>query len=165
MNKIIRLFVVVLCILVSISLLTAQQQLKVEGKAEEYHQAMTLEFSHTADHAKALAKQTTLGRDLNMYIAKQHVDEIGRSLENIRTDHAMVHKTYSDAEMTAIQENHNVILDSHTKSIEVFKSLKAEVQKTAPDLKRVKDFSNAIYEYAGKALSEHQQAMMKLDVK
>ncbi|MBI3787833.1 MAG: hypothetical protein HY276_06190 [Ignavibacteriales bacterium] len=165
MNKIIRLFIVVLCILVSISLLTAQQQLKVEGKAEEYHQAMTLGFSHMADHAKALAKQTSLGRDLNMYIAKQHVDEIGRSLENVRTDHAMVHKTYSDAEMTAIQENHNVILDSHTKSMEAFKSLKAEVQKTTPDLKRVKDFSNAIYEYGTKALNEHREAMMKLGVR
>lgn len=165
MNKFIRLFLVVLCVVAGVSLLTAQQQLKVEGKAEEYHQAMSMEFSHTADHAKALSKQTVLGRDLNMYIAKQHIEEIGRSLENIRTDHAMVHKTYSDTEMTKIQENHNVILDSHTKSLEAFKSLKVEVQKNAPDLKRVKELSDAIYEYASKALSEHQQAMMKLDVR
>lgn len=165
MNKFIRLFFVVFCVVVGISLLTAQQQLKVEGKGEEYHQAMYLEFSHTADHAKALSKQTALGRDLNMYIANQHVEEIGRSLENIRTDHAMVHKTYTDAEMTKIQENHNVILDSHTKSLEAYKSLKAEVQKTTPDMKRVKDLSDVIYEYTTKALNEHREAMTKLDVK
>lgn len=165
MNKFIRLFFIVLCVLVSISFLPAQQQLKVEGRAEEYHQAMALEFSHAADHAKALSKQTALERDLNMYIAKQHVEEIGRSLENIRTDHAMVHKTYTDSEMTQIQENHNVILDSHTKSLEAHKSLKAEAQKTMLDVKKIKDLSDVIYEHTTKALNEHREAMTKLDVK
>ena len=134
----------------------------VEGRGEEYHRAFSLEFWHTADHAKALQEQTTLPHKLNMDIAGQHVEEMERSLENARLDHVMMHKTYSDLEKEGIQENHNLILQTHLKATEAVKALRVELKKKSIDLAVGKELAGTIYENATKAAAEHKKAMVKL---
>lgn len=134
----------------------------VEGRGEEYHRAFSLEFWHTADHAKALQEQTSLQHKLNMDIARQHVEEMERSMENARLDHVMMHKTYSETEKEEVQENHNLILQTHLKATEAIKILRAELKKKLPDLAVMKELAGTVYENTSKAAAEHKKAMVKL---
>ncbi|MEX0736887.1 MAG: hypothetical protein WEB62_04790 [Bacteroidota bacterium] len=155
-------------ILFSLLLLTVSalptfgQQRTVEGRGEEYHRAFSLEFWHTADHAKALQEQVALPHKLNMDIAGQHVEEMERSLENARLDHVMMHRTYADPEKEEILENHNLILQTHLKATEAVKALRVELKKKSPDLSAMKVLAGIIFENATKAASEHKKVMMKL---
>lgn len=139
-------------------------QLKVEGKGEEYHHALALEFLHSADHAKALQHQASLDHPLNMELVKQHADEIGRSLENARVDHAMIHKTYDEKNTNDVKENHNALLEAHTKALEAYQKLKGEVQQKNIDKGAIGTLATTIYEHASHAAAEHKDAMKKLGV-
>jgi hypothetical protein len=141
---------------------TFSQQRTVEGRGEEYHRAFSLEFWHTADHAKALQEQVALPHKLNMDIAGQHVEEMERSLENARLDHVMMHRTYAENEKEEISENHTLIIQTHLKATEAVKAIRAELKKKSPDRSVIKELAGTIHENATKAASEHKKVMIKL---
>ena len=74
-----------------------------KGKPTEYHHALNLCFQHTADHAKALFNQVSSG-ELNVEIAGDFLDQIGSDLDRARVCHAMVHKTYTEADIKTIAD-------------------------------------------------------------
>lgn len=138
------------------------QSRTVEGRGEEYHRAFSLEFWHTADHAKALQEQASLPRKLNMEIALQHVGEMERSLENARLDHVMMHRAYSENEKEEVLENHNLIIQFHLKASEALKTLQSELKKKSIDLSVVKELAGVIHDHATKVATEHKKALVKL---
>ena len=158
-----------LTVILSLSLivfvsLSFTQQAKINGKAEDYHFAMLLDFTHASDHAQALYNQAVAPYEFNIALAKESLEEIGKSLEVGRTHHALVHKSYTQAEQENIGENHKVFLDCHTKAIEAHEILKAEMAKPKPDLGKVKDLSAAIYQQTTKAIAQHKDVLKKLGI-
>lgn len=134
----------------------------IEGKGEEYHHAMYLNFKHSAEQAQALFTQVSLRNDLVMEIVREHVDEIWVNLERARVQHAMIHKTYGEDETRMIAENHENLLNAHTAAMESCKLLKAEVEKKNPDRDSMKRLSGMLYAQTLKAAVEHMDGMKKL---
>ena len=155
---------IIIAAAVLLSLPVVAQQRKVEGKGEEYHHAMYLNFKHAAEEAEALYNQTGLNRELNLEIARQHVDELWTSLDNARIQHAMVHKTYGEQQSTLVAENHESLLNAHDKALEAGKLLKTEIEKGKPDVKVVREQSVTVYQMAIKAATEHLEGMKKLGI-
>lgn len=136
------------------------QQRKIEGKGEEYHHAMYLNFKHSAEEAEALYNQVVLNRDLNLKIARQHVQEIWTSLEDARIQQAIVH----EQQPTPVDKNHEVLLKAHEQALNACKLLRTEVGKSNPDVKVVREQSIRIYQQALKAATEQMDGMKKLGV-
>jgi len=162
MKKFIHAAVLMLLLMSMISF--SSSQLKIEGKGEEFHRALQLEFVHAADHAKAIEEQVSLPRAMSMEITRRHMEEIGHSLENARVLHSMVHKTFSDQDAAAVKENHNGLYDAHTKALDAFQQLKVEIVKKEMDASRVQGLANTIYRQTDKAAAEHRDGMKKLGV-
>ena len=135
----------------------------IKGNAEEYHHALNLCYQHTADHAKALFSQVVKG-EFNLEIARDYVDKIGSDLDHARVYHAMVHKTYSEADNKTISEDHLVILGGQTTAVTAMASLKAELEKSKPDMAAVKTLATVIFDGATKAVNAHLDAMKKLGI-
>ena len=140
------------------------QQRKVEGKGEEYHHAMYLNLKHSADEAQALYSQISLNRDLNMEIANQHFEEIWNSLDAVRVQHAMIHKTFGEQQSTLVAENHETILKSYDKAIDACKILKKEMGNGKPDINVLRTQSALVYQNTLKAATEHTEGMKKLGI-
>jgi hypothetical protein len=135
----------------------------VRGKAEEYHHALALCFQHSADHAKALFNQILNG-ELNADIAKDYVEQISSDLDHARVYHAMVHKTYSEADTKLIADDHLIILGGQTTAVTALATLKAELEKAKPDIAIIKTLSAVIFDGATKAVNAHLDAMKKLGI-
>ncbi len=154
--------IVAMAVLLSIP--AVAQQRKVEGKGEEYHHAMYLNLKHSADEAQALYSQILLNRDLNMEIANQHLQEIWNSLDAVRVQHAMVHKTYGEQQATLVAENHEVLLKSYDKAVDACKILKKEMGKGKPDINVLREQSALVFQNAQNAATEHMEVMKKLGI-
>lgn len=144
-----------------VSFSTAQVR-TVEGKGEEYHHAMYLNFRHAADQAQALFTQVLLPRPILMEIAREHTDEIMTNLERARIQHAMIHKTYGSNEEQLILENHERLLRAHLAAMEHARLLKSELEKPSPDKEVVKSLAAKLYTATATAAQEHADGMKKL---
>ena len=133
------------------------------GKADGYHYVMNLYLQHTSDNSKILFDDAATG-SLNLELAKDLVDQIGKDLDHARLYHARLHKLYTEAESQLIAEEHVVILRGHTKASEASVVLKAEMEKAKPDLEVVKTRAAAIFDGASKATAAHLDAMKKLGI-
>lgn len=134
-----------------------------KGKAEDYHHALSLCFQHTADHAKALFDQVSNG-ELNADIAKDYLEQISSDLDHARVYHAMVHKTYSEADLKIIVDDHLIILGGQTTAVTALATLKAEMEKVKPEIATLKTLSGVIFDSATKAMNAHLDAMKKLGI-
>lgn len=161
MKSVVSFLALLLAVLTVVSLCPAQQR-TIEGRGEEYHHAMYLNFKHAAEEAEALFSQASLPHTLNMEIATEHVDEIWTNLDRIRIEHAMVHKTYGSEESKLIAENHEGILLAHAKAIEAGKILKDEMAKATPNIDVVRMEAATIYQQCLKASELHMDGMKKL---
>ncbi|MEX2115261.1 MAG: hypothetical protein WEB37_00120 [Bacteroidota bacterium] len=150
----------ILCLVVS-SLGFAQMR-TIEGKGEEYHHAMYLNFKHAAEQAQALYTQVSLPHALVMEIAREHADEILLNLDRAKIQHAMVHKTFGVDETRMIMENHDNLLQAHIAATETCRLLKAELDKETADRESIKKFARQLYVQTSKAASEHLDGMKKL---
>ena len=142
--------------------LSPAQQRTIEGKGEEYHHAMFLNFKHAAEEAEALFTQTALPHALNIEIAKEHIDEIWMNLDRARVEHAMVHKTFGSEESKMIAENHEGLLLAHNKAIDAAKILKTEIGKETPNIDVVRMQAAVAYQQSLKAAEMEMEAMKKL---
>ena len=140
------------------------QERKIGGQGEEYHHAMYLNFRHSADEAMALTMQLMMPRELNVEIARQHVNEIVLNLDNARIQHAMVHKSYQSGQDKLIMENHETLLQAHNTAIEAAKALKAELAKKSPDKETLSTQARVVFEQCQKAAREHEDGMKKLGI-
>jgi len=156
--------VLIIAAAVFLSLPVVAQQRKVEGKGEEYHHAMYLNFKHAAEEAEALNYQLMLNHDLNLEIARQHAQEIWTNLDNVRIQHAMVHKTYGAQQSTLVAENHEILLESHNKAFEASTLLNTELKKANPDIKLLREQSVVVYQMSTKAAAAHLDGMKKLGI-
>lgn len=160
--KFIQFISLCLILVVCVSGTGLAQMRTIEGKGEEYHHAMYLNFKHAADQAQALFTQATMPNDLVMEIVREHVDEIWVNLERARVQHAMIHKTYGEDETRMITENHENLLKAHMAAMESCKLLKAEIEKKNPDRDSMKKLSGMLYAQSLKAAVEHMDGMKKL---
>jgi hypothetical protein len=135
----------------------------VKGNAEEYHQALSLCYQHTADHAKALFTQSSNGA-LNMDLARSFLSQISDDLDHARVYHAMVHKSYSESDTKLIADDHVIILTGQSAAVTAVASLNAEFEKSTPDFNTVKKLSAVVFDGANKALKAHLDAMKKLGI-
>jgi len=160
MKKTLLTMTIACAILLSTSIVIAGS---VKGNAEEYHYALNLCFQHTADHAKALFAQAQKG-EMNIEIAKDFVDQISSDLDHARIYHAMVHKTYSEADSKLIADDHLTILNGQSAASAAIASLKSEIEKSKPDAGAIKTLSATIFNAATKAVNAHLDAMKKLGI-
>ena len=160
MKKIFVYTTLAVLVLLSTSFLNAGT---LKGNAEEYHHALSLCYQHSADHAKALFAQASKG-ELNMDIAKDFIEQIGSDLDHARIYHAMVHKTYSEADVRLITDDHIIILGGQTTAVNALANLKTELEKAKPDIATVKTLTTALFDGATKALNAHLDAMKKLGI-
>jgi hypothetical protein len=151
-----------LILLVVASSIGFAQMRTIEGKGEEYHHAMYLNFKHAAEQAQALFTQMSLPHDLKMEIVREHVDEIWTNLERAKIQHAMIHKTYGADEAKMVTEHHDILLKAHIAATEVCKQLKTELDKKNPDRELIKGGAGQIYDLTTKAANEHLEGMKKL---
>jgi len=161
MRSIMNVLSVILLMAMVVNCSPAQQR-TVEGKGEEYHHAMFLNFKHAAEEAEALFTQTALPHALNVEIAREHIDEIWTNLDRARVEHAMVHKTFGSEESKMIAENHEGLLLAHTKAIDAAKILKTEIGKEKPDIDVIRMQSAVAYQQSLKAAEMEMEAMKKL---
>lgn len=161
MNNRMRGFSLTLALALSVVVATAQVR-TIDGKGEEYHHAMYLNFKHAADQAQALYTQVSLPRAMVMEIAREHVDEILLNLERAKVQHAMIHKTYGSSEEQLVLENHDRLLKAHLASLEYVVQLKDELGKKAPDKEVVRSLSAKLYTVTATAAREHADGMKKL---
>jgi len=160
MKKTLLTMTIACAILLSTSIVIAGS---VKGNAEEYHYALNLCYQHTADHAKALFAQAQKG-EMNIEIAKDFVDQISSDLDHARIYHAMVHKTYSEADSKLIADDHLTILNGQSAASAAIASLKSEIEKSKPDAGAIKTLSVTIFNAATKAVNAHLDAMKKLGI-
>jgi len=160
MKKTLLTMTIACAILLSTSIVIAGS---VKGNAEEYHYALNLCYQHTADHAKALFAQAQKG-EMNIEIAKDFVDQISSDLDHARIYHAMVHKTYSEADSKLIADDHLTILNGQSAASAAIASLKSEIEKSKPDAGAIKTLSATIFNAATKAVNAHLDAMKKLGI-
>ncbi|MBI4429357.1 MAG: hypothetical protein HY562_09595 [Ignavibacteriales bacterium] len=125
-----HLIVILSLALIAFVSVSNAQKTRINGKAEDYHFAMLLDFSHAADHAQALYNQAVSSYEFNTTLAKESLEEIGKCLEIARTHHALVHKSYTAAEQENIGENHEAFLQCHLKANEAYEKLKCGNGKT-----------------------------------
>lgn len=161
MNNRMRGFSLTLALALSVVVATAQVR-TIDGKGEEYHHAMYLNFKHAADQAQALYTQVSLPRAMVMEIAREHVDEILLNLERAKVQHAMIHKTYGSSEEQLVLENHDRLLKAHLAAMEYVGQLKDELGKKAPDTEVVKNVSAKLFHATATAAREHADGMKKL---
>lgn len=159
-----RIVLVISLALFALPVASMGQQRKIEGKGEEYHHAMYLNFKHAAEEAEALYVQLGLPHELNLEIARAHVNEIWMNLDNARIQHAMIHKSYGDQQATLIAENHDVILEAHNNAFNAAKLMKKEIESDHPDKKILLEQSAEVYRQASKAAAEHMDGMKKLGI-
>ncbi len=162
-----RAFFTGMCLVVfaGLSSLGYAQMRTIEGKGEEYHHAMYLNFKHAAEQAQALFTQVSLSSSLVMEIALEHADEIWTNLERARIQHAMVHKTYGADEARMIMENHDALLRAHLAATESCQLLNAELAKETPDRESMRILAGKLYAQASKAAAEHLDGMKKLGLR
>lgn len=160
MKKVFTLTTLAILVLAYTTFLNAGTQ---KGKAEDYHHALSLCFQHSADHAKALFDQISIG-ELNADIARDYLEQISSDLDHARVYHAMVHKTYSEADVKTIADDHLVILGGQTTAVTALATLKAEMEKAKPDIATLKTLSSVIFDSATKAVKAHADAMKKLGI-
>lgn len=153
--------ILTLALALSVVVTTAQVR-TIDGKGEEYHHAMYLNFKHAADQAQALYTQVSLPRAMVMEIAREHVDEIQLNLERAKVQHAMIHKTYGSSEEQLVLENHDRLLKAHLAAVEYVGQLKDELGKKSPDKEVVRSLSAKLYTATATAAREHVDGMKKL---
>lgn len=163
MKPIWSLLILLLAVLAVVSLSPAQQR-TIEGKGEEYHHSMILNFKHAAEEAEALFAQVSLPRAMNLEIAKEHVDEIWGNLEHARIEHAMIHKTYGSDESRITADNHSNLLLAHTKAVDACKLIKDEIAKSEPNTEVIKTQAMVVYQQCLKAAELHTDTIKKLGI-
>ena len=137
---------------------------RIGGNGEQYHAALALEFTHAADHAKALYNQTLVASNMDKNIAKTHFEEMGQCLERARTLHAMVHKSYTPVQEKEISKDHDAFLNAHTIALETFKDLKVVFANDRLDIEKVKSLSAKIFAETYKAIVIHKEVLKKLGI-
>jgi hypothetical protein len=134
-----------------------------KGKEVDYHHALILCFQHSADHAKALFDQVSIG-EFNLDLAADYLDQIARDLERARIYNVTMRTSYSDAEAKAIADDQREILGGHATAMTALKTLMAEVYKPKPDLQVIKTLAAILFTGANRAVVAHLSAMRKLGI-
>jgi hypothetical protein len=134
-----------------------------KGKEVDYHHALSLCFQHSADHAKALFDQVSIG-EFNLDLAADYLDQIAKDLERARIYNVTMRTSYSDTQAKAIEDDQREILGGHATAMTALKTLMAEIYKPKPDLQVVKISAAVLFTGASRAADAHLSAMKKLGI-
>jgi hypothetical protein len=135
-----------------------------EGPAgEEHHHALSAYHKNAMEHAKALHHHASMHKSISKEVAKEHVEEMGKSLESAKRHHAAIEQvTSGDAKL---KPHHDAIHAHHAKATEHQAALKAEVEKPLPDAKAVKEHAAGVHQEIKQAEAEHKAMKSKRKVR
>ncbi len=130
---------------------------------EEHHHALSAHHANAMEHAKALHHHAATHKMVNKEVAKEHVEEIGKSLEAAKRHHAAIEQaTAGDAKLKA---HHDAIHAHHATAMQHHAALKAEVEKPAPDSNVLKEHAAGVHHAIKQAEAEHKTLKGKRKVK
>jgi hypothetical protein len=139
----------------------AAKQANVAG--EEHHHALSAHHKNVQEHAKALHHHADSHEPVNKEAAKEHNEEIGRSLEAAKRHHeALKQSTAGDAKAKV---QHDAIDMHHAAAAQHHAALKTELDKPTPDPKVVKEHAAAVHGEIKAAEAAHQQLKTARKVK
>jgi len=131
----------------------------------EHHHILAAHHANAQQHAKALHHHASTAKTVNKEIAKEHAEEIGRSVEaaekhtvHIEQHMTAAEKTAAAAHLTSMHEHHAAALKHHAE-------LTAELNKENPDAAKVKEHAAAIHHHVTAAAASHAAIMKQRNVK
>jgi chromosome segregation ATPase len=136
---------------------------KVVPKDEEYYQMMEVHLRNMSDHARMLYHHaaTRTSAVLNREVIKEHVNDIGASLEATKKYIARVEAGMTQAEMTESKAAFDELHASIAKAEESFKALRTEVEAAEPKLMAIRTHAAGVHHEAEKAVTGEKAIMAK----
>ncbi len=137
----------------------AMPEEKAAVKAEQHHHMLAAHHKNAIEHAKALHHHAATSKEINKAVAKEHTEEIGKSLEAAKKHHGWLEEHTREAKN--LQMHHEAIRQHHVKATEHHQELKSEIEKPSPDGEKIKEHVAAVHHELSKAQAEHKAMKTK----
>lgn len=135
-----------------------------QGTGEEHHHAITAHHKNAQEHAKALHHHAATKTEMDKTVAKEHTEEMGKSISGAKTHHEAVKQHMTETEKTAAQPHSEAMAMHHDKAAAHHKALTEEMAKDKPDTAKVQEHTAAIHHHMKQAETEHKKMMKKRGV-
>jgi hypothetical protein len=139
---------------------------KAKAKGEEYYHALTTDLENAGEHSRMLYHQASskTQSEMNMTVAKQHIDAIGASLDQAKKNLAQIEQNMSAAEKEEVKD---IVTDMHAslaKAQDAYAKLKAEVSAPKPNPATIKQQAAAVHHESTKAMGRHREMKTKYSI-
>lgn len=135
----------------------AIDQKMTTAKAEDHYLALAALYQNTLEHVKALYHHATANPKFEEAIAKEHADEISRSLDAAKKHQTVVEQELSARDKADFQEHLDVISNYRAKAKEHYQELDNELFKSKTDPKEVGNITARLYRDLMKAFDEYKE--------
>jgi hypothetical protein len=131
----------------------------------EHHHAVAAHHANAMQHAKALHHHAHTSKTVNKEVAKEHAEEMGRSVDAAEKHTEALEKSMSESEKKAHAANLKSIHEHHAQAKEHHEALNKELAKEQPEPAKVKEHSARIYHHVSAAHASHTAVMKQRKVR
>jgi len=119
---------------------------------EEYHKELSTYHGNVKEHAHAIASSSSKTKEEHM----KHASEVTRNLKEAKKAHASLKKSILKKDTAIAKPYHEAIEKLHTVATYHVTALNEELKKTNPDLAKINESAEKIYELIEKAEKQHK---------
>jgi len=130
---------------------------------EAHYQALSAHHKNVEEHAKALHHHAGTHATIDKDVAKEHAEEMGKSLSAAKRHHAAIEQAAPADAKT--KPHHDAITAHHASATEHHTALKTELEKSAPDAQAVKEHAAAVHKEIKAAEAANKQLKAAKNVK
>ena len=131
----------------------------------EHHHVLAAHHANAQQHAKALHHHAATSKTINKEVAKEHAEEIDRSLDAAEKHTGHVEESMTPAEKTAAAAHLKSMHEHHAQAKKHQAELRAELNKENPDPAKVKEHAAQIHHHVTAASTSHTAVMKQRNVK
>ena len=144
----------------------ANLETKVQAKGEEYFHAVTSDLKNVREHSKMLYYQAAnkTKTEMNMTVARQHVDAIGSSLDQAKKNLAQIEMNMSAAEKEEAKDIVAAMHKSLTQADAAYATLKTEIEAPKPSQAAIKKQAAAVNHESENAMVKHDEMKAKYSI-
>ena len=113
----------------------------------EHHHAIVAHHANAMHNAKALHHHAHTSKAINKEVAKEHAEEMGRSVDAAEKHTQALEKTMSESERKAHAAHLKSIHEHHAQAKEHHEALNKELAKEQPEPAKVKEHTAHIYHH------------------
>ncbi len=125
------------------------------GQTEAHHHMITGHHQNALHHAKALHHHAKTAKPMDKEVAKEHAEEIGKSLDAADKHTAKVEEKMTEAHKTATAADLKGMKEEHAKAHEAHAALNEELSKENPEPAKVAEHAAKVHQHVTKAAKHH----------